>query len=136
MNRGGLVTLVPFFSLSLFPQTQTAVTSIITARWWFKPGSAFTPTTPTSAAPLVTVLREHTSALLRRAAPVGDAGATNPLGFGKSWWPNQPKAISAGVMLRYGGLKTMTFHPVFSDLHLGLFTFTDASAYLFLIKGA
>lgn len=130
------MTHVPFFSLPLFPQTQTAVTSIITAWWWFKPSSVFTPITPTSAAPLVTVLREHTSALLRRTAPVGEAGATNLLRFGKSWWPNQPKAISAAVMLRYRGLKTMTSHPVFSDLNLGLFTFTDTSAYLFLIKGA
>lgn len=74
ISSGELVTLLSF-SLSL--QTQGAETSTITAWWWFKPGSAFTPTTQTSAVPLVHVPRKHTPAPLKNTASAGDAVTTS-----------------------------------------------------------
>lgn len=76
--------LLLFSFLYVSSQTRGAVTSIITAWWCFKPGSAFTPTTQTSAAPPVPVPRKHTPALFKSTTSAGDV-TDNLIRFGKLW---------------------------------------------------
>lgn len=72
---------VKFASLAcspFLPQTHHAATSIITAWWWFKPGSAFTLTTDVSAAPPAPGPTKRTPAHFKRTTSAGDAATSPP----------------------------------------------------------
>lgn len=91
--------------------------SILTAWWLLKPGSAFTPTTPASAAPPAPTPRNPSPAMLERtpaaaAAAAAHAATNHLLRFGRWGKTNQPQPHCWGKICRF-----ICFGPITINVH-------------------